>query len=96
MSEKTNEAHEAQKVDDHHEWTSCLQDHVARWLQENMPPDGDFFGKNLYRVMLMEFDSNLIEVTMRHVRGNKVRAAKILGINPATLRQRIKDLQIKF
>lgn len=37
----------------------------------------------------------LIEIAIQHTRGNQTQAAELLGINRNTLRQKMKQYQIK-
>jgi len=53
-----------------------------------LPADG------LYHRILREVEKPLIEQTLKAVRYNQVKAAKILGINRNTLRKKISDLGI--
>jgi len=51
-----------------------------------LPPDG------LYDRLLAEFERPLLRLTLAAVRGNQVRAARLLGINRNTLRKKLTDL----
>ena len=53
-----------------------------------MPPDG------LYDRILEDVERPLLLATMAAVRGNQLRAAKLLGINRNTLRKKLGDLGI--
>lgn len=52
------------------------------------PSDG------LYFRFMNEVERPLIEETLRRMKGNQVRVAKLLGINRNTLRRKILDLNI--
>jgi two-component system nitrogen regulation response regulator GlnG len=54
------------------------------------PADG------LYSRFMNEVERPLIEETLRRMKGNQVRVAKILGINRNTLRRKIQDLNISL
>lgn len=74
-----------------------LKEVVTRYIKnyfdfhgEILPPDG------LYTRIMNEVERPLIEETLRRMKGNQVRVAKILGINRNTLRRRIQDLNISL
>lgn len=46
---------------------------------------------NLYKLVLGEVEPPLLEMVMRHTRGNQTKAADILGINRTTLRKKLKQ-----
>ena len=46
---------------------------------------------NLYNMVLAEVEDPLLDVLLRHVRGNQSRAARVLGINRGTLRKKLKQ-----
>lgn len=52
---------------------------------EDLPPDG------LYDRVLADVELPLLRLTMAATRGNQLRAAKLLGINRNTLRQKLRD-----
>lgn len=55
---------------------------------EILPSDG------LYSRFMDEVERSLIEETLRRMKGNQVRGAKLLGINRNTLRRKIHELNI--
>ncbi len=70
---------------------SSVEQHLANYFSEfgaNLPPDG------LYDRILEEVERPLLSATMAAVRGNQLRAAKLLGINRNTLRKKLTDLGI--
>ncbi|MFQ5904386.1 MAG: helix-turn-helix domain-containing protein [Candidatus Binatia bacterium] len=52
--------------------------------------------ENLYSLVIERVERPLIELTLQAVRGNQIRAAKILGINRNTLRKKITDLHVNI
>ena len=55
-----------------------------------LPPEG------LYPRFMNEIERSLIEETLKRMKGNQVRVAKLLGINRNTLRRKIQDLNISL
>lgn len=51
---------------------------------------GDYDATNLYRQVVDEVERPLLEVIMKHTRGNQSKAAMCLGMNRATLRSKLK------
>ncbi len=49
----------------------------------------------LYDIIIKEIEKSLINVTMRHAGGNKVKAARILGINRNTLHKKLLTLDLE-
>ena len=51
---------------------------------------------NLYDAVIPEVEKSLILMVMKETKGNQTKAAKLLGINRNTLRDRIKKLKINI
>jgi nitrogen regulation protein NR(I) len=47
---------------------------------------------NLYRQLGLEIDRAILDVVLRHVKGNQVQASELLGISRTTLRAKLRDL----
>jgi len=60
----------------------AISDYLA--LLENQDPT------NLYREVVDEVERPLLELIMKHTRGNQSKAAMCLGLNRATLRTKLK------
>jgi len=60
----------------------AISDYLA--LLENQDPT------NLYREVVDEVERPLLELIMKHTRGNQSKAAQCLGLNRATLRTKLK------
>jgi DNA-binding protein Fis len=58
-------------------------------LNGNLPSSG------FYDQIIREVERPLIKMTLKIVQGNKVKAAKILGINRNTLRKKMLELGLK-
>lgn len=50
---------------------------------------------DLYATVIRQVEKPLLELALQQVRGNQVKAAKILGINRNTLRKKISTLGIE-
>ncbi|MDN5753441.1 MAG: Fis family transcriptional regulator [Nitrosospira sp.] len=49
----------------------------------------------IYDMVMRSVEKPLIELVMEHAEGNQTRAAELLGINRNTLRNKMKQYQIK-
>src|SRR4051794_25307305 len=70
----------------------AIEAHLRRYFDlhgDSLPPDG------LYDRILKEMELPLIALSLSATRGNQVRTAELLGINRNTLREKIKDLDIR-
>jgi Fis family transcriptional regulator len=50
---------------------------------------------DVYDMILHEVEKPMLEIVMRHTKGNQVRASEILGINRNTLRKKLKQHKVK-
>jgi two-component system nitrogen regulation response regulator GlnG len=69
----------------------AVENHLARYFAtfgRDLPPDG------LYDRVLMEIERPLLRLTLAAVKGNQLKAAKLLGINRNTLRKKLVDCGI--
>jgi two-component system nitrogen regulation response regulator GlnG len=69
----------------------AIEQHLARQFASYgnaLPPDG------LYDRVLAEFERPLLRLTLAAVRGNQLKAARLLGINRNTLRKKLTDLGV--
>jgi len=69
-----------------HQLGSCVRYALEHYFEQlnGHDPGG------LYELVLNEIEQPLLEVVMRHTRGNISRAAQLLGLNRATLRKKLK------
>lgn len=64
---------------------ACVSEAMERYLEQL---DGDD-GVDLYRLVLAEVEPPLIDAVMRYCQNNQTQAAKMLGMNRATLRKKL-------
>jgi len=48
-------------------------------------------GSGLYQLLIKEVERPLLEMVLRHTRGNQTKASEMLGINRGTLRKKLRD-----
>ncbi|MEK6595620.1 MAG: helix-turn-helix domain-containing protein [Pseudomonadota bacterium] len=73
------------------EIASCIRKAISSYL---IDLDGEKPGQ-LYGMVINSVEKPLIEVAIQHTKGNQTQAAELLGINRNTLRQKMKQYQIK-
>ena len=72
-----------------------LKEVIERYVKNYFDAHGEILPTDgLYSRFMNEVERPLIEETLRRMKGNQVRVAKILGINRNTLRRKIQDLNI--
>ena len=70
---------------------------IERYIKNYFDVHGDILPpEGLYPRFMNEIERSLIEETLRRMKGNQVRVAKLLGINRNTLRRKIQDLNISL
>lgn len=70
---------------------SAVEQYLGSYFAEfgtGLPPDG------LYDRVMEDVERPLLQATLEAVRGNQLRAARLLGINRNTLRKKLSDLGI--
>ena len=50
---------------------------------------------NLYELVLSQTEKPMLEVVLKHARGNITKSAEMLGINRATLREKLKKYDLE-
>ncbi len=73
---------------------ACLNEFVHKVVKQYLDDMGSTPPDNLYQIILNEVERPLIQTVLDHADGNQSRAAEILGITRATLRNRIRRYQI--
>ena len=73
------------------EIASCIRKAIDGYLDDL---DGEKPG-HLYSMVINTVEKPLIEIVIQHTKGNQTHAADLLGINRNTLRQKMKQYQIK-
>jgi Fis family transcriptional regulator, factor for inversion stimulation protein len=69
---------------------ACLHEFVQHVVEQYLADMGNTPPDNLYQVILAEVERPLIRTVLEHTGGNQSRAAELLGITRATLRNRIQ------
>lgn len=73
------------------EIASCIRKAIGSYLDDL---DGEKPG-HIYNMVMHSVEKPLIEIAIQHTQGNQTQAAELLGINRNTLRQKMKQYQIK-
>lgn len=73
------------------EIASCIRKAIGSYLNDL---DGEK-PRNIYSMVINSVEKPLIEIAIQHTKGNQTQAAELLGINRNTLRQKMKQYQIK-
>lgn len=65
---------------------------IEKLVKEYFTTQGDNISdSSLYSIVLHEVERPLLEQTLRVAKGNKAKAARILGINRNTLHKKLSD-----
>ncbi len=72
------------------EWRDMIEFFVRGASNQNTPAENG----GLYDQVIQQVERPLIMYALRECRGNRIRAAKMLGINRNTLHKKIKALNI--
>lgn len=67
-----------------------LRRSVQEALQNYFNKLGNVLVNNLYEMVLAEVEAPLLDVVMRHTKGNQSKAAHLLGLSRGTLRKKLK------
>ena len=67
--------------------SKCVEDALRAYLKTTDGHDVN----DLHRFVIGEVERPLFQTVLRHVDGNRSRAAKLLGLTRATLRKRLRD-----
>ena len=73
------------------EIASCVRTAIDKYLKDL---DGEK-PCHIYEMVIHSVEKPLIEAVIRHTNGNQTRAAELLGLNRNTLRNKIKQHNIK-
>ncbi len=72
-----------------------LSDHVHNSLESYFRDLDGHQANGLYNLMISQVEKPMFEIVMHKTRGNITRAADVLGINRATLRNRLKKYNLE-
>jgi len=72
----------------------CLSDNVREAMEKYFDDLEGHEPQDLYDLFLTQVEKPLFEKVMDHTGGNVSRAAQLLGLNRATLRNRLKKYDI--
>jgi DNA-binding protein Fis len=67
---------------------------LRRWLHEIVAPWSTLEEGDLYEQVMSRVEKPLFELVMEAVKSNQVKAAKVLGINRNTLRERLRKYEL--
>jgi two-component system nitrogen regulation response regulator GlnG len=71
-----------------------FDDFLRRWLHEIVAPWSTLEEGDLYEQVMSRVEKPMFELVMEALKGNQVRAAKVLGINRNTLRERLRKYDL--
>jgi two-component system nitrogen regulation response regulator GlnG len=71
-----------------------LEDLVEQKLKDFLKRMRSSGNRNIYDMLMMEFERPLIQLTLKETEGNQIKAAELLGMNRNTLRKKIQKLKI--
>lgn len=72
-----------------------IQGVMEQYLSHFFELHGDILpAEGLYHCLLKEMEKPLIEITLKRLKGNKVKTAQLLGINRNTLHRKMQELDI--
>lgn len=72
----------------------CLAELVEKKLAPFVQKIRNCEVKNLYSLLIREFEKPLITLVLKETKGNQIQAAQLLGLNRNTLRKKMKELKI--
>ncbi len=78
-----------------HRQTETLRECVQVALKNYFDHIGDHSVHNLYRMVMAEVESPLLETVMDYTRGNQTKAAAVLGISRSTLRKKLAQYDLE-
>ena len=71
-----------------------LEDLVEQKLKDFLRRMRSSGSRNIYDMLMKEFERPLIQLTLKETQGNQIKAAELLGMNRNTLRKKIQELKI--
>ena len=74
---------------------NCLAESVQRAMEDYFNDLHGHQTNNLHALFLEQVEKPFLDVVMKYTQGNITHAAKILGLNRVTLRNRLKKYGVK-
>ncbi len=74
---------------------SCLSGHTYEITQQFLSDIGHAECTGIYQRIIDETEIGMLQAVMEHTQGNQSKAAQLLGITRATLRQRLDRHQLR-
>ena len=71
-----------------------LEDLVEQKLKDFLHRTRSSGSRNIYNMLMKEFERPLIQLALKETQGNQIKAAELLGMNRNTLRKKIQELKI--
>ncbi len=77
-----------------HDWVSLLGNTVVQRLaQLDNDPQADGAG-DIMRELTREFESTILSITLRHTKGRRIDAARMLGLGRNTITRKVQELKL--
>ncbi|MFU8797594.1 MAG: DNA-binding transcriptional regulator Fis [Gammaproteobacteria bacterium] len=71
-----------------------LRDHALDTLQTYFDHMGDHEISDLYTMVLQEIEIPLLQIVLQKTKGNRSKAAEMLGLNRSTLRKKLNQYEL--
>ena len=82
------------QVDGGSDWTNLLSSRVSRMLAEIESDPATGSEGDIMRQLTREFESTVLSITLRHTKGRRIDAARILGLGRNTITRKVQELDL--